>query len=162
STVLLGVSAFAVDLGDALARRANLEAVADEAARSGALFLPDSAAALTHAVAVLCAPGNRDPGWPASVCAGPLGRAFDDTLSNGQIEFSTDDANGNGRFDDGTDPVGLNPSLSDERIAFPGRPATAIRVILPPANVKFGLGQVFGASSIAVGSRSNAVIKTPI
>jgi len=163
STVLLGVSAFAVDLGDALARRATLEAVADQAARSGAQFLPDSIAALTHAVAVLCAPGNRDPGWPAAVCTDPSHAWTSDTdLSNGQIQFFTGDANGNGRFDDGTDPVGLNPSLNDERIASPGDPATAIRVILPPASVPFGLGQIFGASSIAVAARSDAQIRTPI
>ena len=151
STVLLGMAAFTVDFGDTFARRASLDGVADEAARAGAQYLPDSAVAVTHALDNLCASGNRDSSWDATVCpgAGVPAWALDGSVSNGQIEVFSGDSNGNGRFDDGTDPRGLNPGLDDERVAV-GDPAIAIRVILPPATVRFGLGQVLGVSSIAV------------
>ena len=55
STVLISISAFAVDFGNAFARRAELQGVADVAARAGALYLPDVDQARTAAVNALCA-----------------------------------------------------------------------------------------------------------
>ena len=88
STVLLGMAAFTVDFGDTFARRASLDGVADEAARAGAQYLPNSTAAVTRRVDNLCADGNRDPSWDATVCPGAASRPgrWTEASRTGEIE----------------------------------------------------------------------------
>jgi hypothetical protein len=152
SSVLLTISAFAVDFGNALAERARLMAVADLAAKAGAVYLPDVAKARAAAVNTICSTENRAPDW-ASACAGApawasnlLGGVPD--LSDGDVSFFGDDADG----DHAPSPGEL----------LTGAWATAIMVTLPPASVPVGLGQIAGVSSISVGALGTARLATPM
>jgi hypothetical protein len=160
SSVLLTISAFAVDFGNALAERARLAAVAALAAKAGAVYLPDVTKAQAAAVNTICATENRAASW-ASACAGapfsllgPVPAWASNllsgvpNLSDGDVSFFGDDADG----DHAPSPGEL----------LTGAWATAISVTLPPASVPVGLGQIAGVSSISVGSVGTARLATPM
>jgi Flp pilus assembly protein TadG len=148
STVLLTISAFAVDFGNALAERARLQAVADLAAKAGAVYLPDVTKARAAAVNTMCSTDNRAPDW-ASACAGaPFSLTDPLTTWVSNISFFGDDADGDHA-----------PSPSE---LLTGAWATAISVTLPPTSVPVGLGQIAGVSSITVGSLGTARLATPM
>jgi hypothetical protein len=136
SSFLLVVGAFAVDFGNAFARRQNLQTSADLATLAAAAMLPDRAAALAKAREVLCSGRNENQvnGWNASVCAG-TGWMTDGNQANGEITFYGPDVNGDGRYQSG-------------EAAGAGVEATAVRIQTPPAHVEFGLGSITGASGV--------------
>ena len=156
STFLLGFAALAVDFGQVYTRQGELQSVADVAALAGATELPDAAKARRKAVLTLCADANRLTEWDEDVCpdpAGPLpGWASDGDDGNGEV-FLYD-------RDDGPPQGGDGFFQPDEQIDDPGDPATAIRVLLPPLLIEFGLGRSI-ADNITVSKAATARIGTP-
>ncbi len=148
SMVLFGVSALAVDLGDAYARQRQLAASADLAALAGAGQLPDRAAARTAALENLCSQANVVQGWPAGTCPTPADSAtwdFDGNLTNGEIQFYT-----------GAPDPGSN-RFSAGQLAT-GTTATGIRVLTPNATVQFGFATALGYSSVDVRRAATAAL----
>ena len=141
STVLLGMAAFAVDLGNALARRTNLQGIADDAARAGAGELPDTTLATAAAIRSLCAQPPDLTGWDFSGCPG------------GSPTVST--AGG---------PVAADITFDDDDQKDLGTPtpfATRITVRPPPVPVAFSFGAALGATGVDVNASATAKIGTP-
>jgi Flp pilus assembly protein TadG len=153
STVLLGVGALAVDLGNAFARRAQARGAADLAALAGARQLPSADLARRAALAALCA--NALPGWPAGVCtdapdlSGPNSAwASNNDESDGEIEALGYDAGLDG-WDTANDRT-------------TGAWATAVRVVLPPSTVHFALSPMFGGARQAAVTRAATAALTSL
>ena len=136
ATFLLVVGAFAVDFGNAFARRQNLQTSVDLATLAAASMLPDRTAALNKAHEVLCSGKNENQvnGWDPSVCSGGTGWMDDKNLANGEVTFYTDADN--------------NGQIEKAEGAGAGTEATAVRIQTPPAHVEFGLGSITGASGV--------------
>jgi hypothetical protein len=134
STTLLAMAAFTVDLGNALARRVDLQGIADDAARAGANQLPDEAQARAAAVEVLCSQPVELTAWDYGNCADTP-----PTMPDAQIDIVDDEGN----------PSGANFV------------ATHITVTPPPIEVEFSFGQAVGASGAQVASKATARIGTP-
>jgi len=153
STFLLGFAALAVDLGSAYANEAILRHTADAAALAGARELPaigtTTNGALGAALDSMCQTGNKAGGWDSSVCTGSQAWATDGDATNGEITFYTGDP-------DRT--TGEFPST--QQVASGA--ATGIRVALPPAEVAFGLGSIFGSNSVNIAKAATARIGTPL
>jgi hypothetical protein len=146
STFLLVFGAFAVDFGNAFARRQNLQTAVDLAALAGAAMLPDRSAALGKIHESLCSDKNENTvdGWAPSVCAGN-GWMTDTDTENGQVTFYGPDTDGSGRYEPFEAAAG-------------GVEATALRIVTPKAHVEFGLGQITGASGVDLARAATAKV----
>jgi hypothetical protein len=134
ANILFVSAAFAVDLGNALSRRVDLQGIADAAARAGARDLPDTAAAQVEAIRSLCAQPSSQTGWSYAGCSGSPQAAPSLAGSPAtQITFTT------------TNGI-----------------ATGIRVVPPPVRVPFNFGPVVGVDSIRMNARSSARIATAL
>lgn len=141
STVLLGMAAFAVDFGNAFARRADLQGMADDSARAGAAELPDTAAAQQAALRNLCLQDPKRTGWTYTGCTGsPVSgpTAADGTAA--QVTFTDDET---------------SATTAANFIA------TRITVVVPPSEVQFSFGQALGTPDISLGATATAGIGTP-
>jgi Flp pilus assembly protein TadG len=134
STFLLGMAAFAVDFGNAFARRTDLQGMADDAARAGAGWLPDQSAARAAVINNLCAQPAGWTGWLHTHCndASP-------DLPGTVVDF----------LDENGDPV------------VAGGVATRIAVHPPQVAVNFTFGQAIGASGTTLHAQATARIGTP-
>jgi Flp pilus assembly protein TadG len=152
STFLLGVAALAVDLGQAYLRQNDLQSLADRLALAGAKGLPtigEPEGALDQVTTMLEAVCSRNEA-PEGLCPAPSAAAWTDgNPANGEITFFADaDSDGQvGRADAVT-------SLST--------PSQALRVVLPPSTVQFGLAGAIGFSSARIQKSATARIGTPL
>ena len=139
STVLLGFAAFAVDFGNALAQRVDLQGIAAAAARAGAAELPDAGQARQKALLNLCGQPAAQTHWNYAGCGSPLTgpTAADGTAT--QIAITDDEG----------------------RTSGTGFVATRISVTPPPYRVEFSFGQALGVPGVSVGATSKAGIGTP-
>ena len=155
STLLVGFGSLAVDLGNLYARNARSRSTADLAAVAAAQLLPDMVAARAKAVEVLCDPANAVQGWPAGACTGPdPAWTHDGAGGNGEITFYAEDPAGAfGLADLITTPDTSDPAARPQ--------AVGIRVLLPPATVRFGLAAAAGFQSGDSVAAATARIGTP-
>jgi hypothetical protein len=162
SGLLFGVGALAVDLGNAFARQSSLQKTADLAALAAAQELPDLDAARAAAIATLCADANRPVGWPwagSLACESDTGWATsadprDPDTADGEIEFYTGEPDpATGRYPD-TQLIGPGDGLA----------ASAVRVVTPPAVVRFGLaaGLPGTPSSLNAQKAATATVRSPL
>ncbi|MBT0771038.1 Tad domain-containing protein [Kineosporia sp. J2-2] len=143
STFLFGVAALAVDVGQAYLRQNDLRSLADRLALAGARGLPTISTAvdrLNSTLDAVCASGEES--GPLCPPGGITATAWTDgDPGNGEITFTT----GDGR------PV-----------TSPSTPAPTLRVLLPPATVRFGLAGALGFGSATIQRSAGARIGTPL
>jgi len=150
STVLLGVAALAVDLGQTYLQRNELQMLADRLALAAARGLPQidtpegALGQITTTLAAACAHDEE----PAQVCAPTRPEQWSDgNPDNGEAVFYA------GAAPDGT----LSGRLSGTDL-----PAEAVHVLLPPATVEFGLAGVLGFDSTRIQRSATARIGTAL
>ncbi len=152
STFLLGIAALAVDLGQAYLRQNDLQSLADRLALAGAKGLPtigEPEGALDQVTTMLNAVCARKEA-PDDLCPAPSAAAWTDgNPANGEITF----------FKDG-DSDGL-VSRADA-VSNLSTPSQALRVVLPPSTVQFGLAGAIGFSSAQIRKSATARIGTPL
>ncbi|MCD5351604.1 Tad domain-containing protein [Kineosporia mesophila] len=154
STFLLGIAALAVDLGQAHLRQNDLQSLADRLALAGAKGLPvinepeGAIDQLTTTLSAVCASGEET----GDLCpAGGITAAqwTDGDPTNGELTFFADpDADG---------AVTASDVVSDL-----STPSQALRVLLPPATVQFGLAGVLGFDSAKIQRSATARVGTPL
>lgn len=145
-SLLFGVAALAVDLGNAYARDARIDAIADQAAVAAARALPDPCAALDAAVEILLAEGNAvrdDSGEFPSTAAGLATALSDDEVTNGEVVV--------------TGPDGVAVPASDCTAV-----GTRVRVVTPPIQVSFGLAAAAGFRSVDVRGAATTAMVSPL
>ncbi|GAB6897887.1 hypothetical protein JCM9957A_09770 [Kineosporia succinea] len=151
STFLLGVAALAVDLGQAYLRQNDLQSLADRLALAGARGLPvitEPEGALdqvTTTLTSICASGEES----GEVCSVTADQWTDGDESNGEITFFADS--------DRDGQVSPSDAVSDLSTA-----SQALRVLLPPATVQFGLAGALGFGSASIQRAASARIGTPL
>lgn len=153
STILLGIAALAVDLGQAYLRSNDLQDLADRLALAGAKGLPmidGTGGALTRITDTLeAACANHEE--PADLCPGPgedtVGRWSDGDPDNGEVTFYADA------------PPGRTPSGP---VDDPGGSGEALRVLLPASTVQFGLAAAMGFESTRIQRSASARIGTAL
>ncbi|GLY32855.1 Tad domain-containing protein [Kineosporia sp. NBRC 101731] len=154
STFLLGVAALAVDLGQAHLRENDLQSLADRLALAGAKGLPaidepeGAIDQLTTTLAAVCASGEEtgDLCPPGGITAA---RWTDADPSNGELTFFADpDADG---------VVTASDAVGDL-----ATPSQALRVLLPPVTVQFGLAGVLGFDAAKIQRSAAARVGTPL
>ena len=157
STFLLGVAALAVDLGRAYLRQNDLQALADRLALAGAKGLPTivepegAIDQLTTTLAAICT-NREESGELCSTGTGTgtgAGQWTDGDPGNGEVTFFTDS--------DTDGQVGLADAVSDL-----STPSQALRVLLPPTTVEFGLAGALGFDEARIQRSATARIGTPL
>ena len=152
STFLLGIAALAVDLGQAYLRQNDLQALADRLALAGAKGLPtigEPEGALNQVTTMLDAVCARKEA-PADLCPAPSAATWTDgNPANGEITFFKD-ADSDGQV-----------SLADA-VSNLSTPSQALRVVLPPSTVQFGLAGAIGFSSAQIQKSATARVGTPL
>jgi Flp pilus assembly protein TadG len=148
STFLLGIAALAVDLGRAYLRENELQSLADRLALAGAKGLPTigepegALNQITTALEAICASDEQDE----TLCPALSPAAWTDGIpANGEVTFFAD-PDSDGRFSPDTEST----------------ESTALRVVLPPSTVQFGLGGAIGFSSARIQKSASARIGTPL
>lgn len=151
STFLLGVAALAVDLGRAYLRQNDLQSLADRLALAGAKGLPtitEPEGALNQVLTTLnaiCEAGEEQD----ELCGVSAAQWTDGDPGNGEITFFAD-ADNDGEV-----------TLADA-VAGLSTPSQALRVVLPPSTVQFGLAGLLGFSSAQIQRSATARIGTPL
>ncbi|GLY18626.1 hypothetical protein Kisp01_56400 [Kineosporia sp. NBRC 101677] len=155
STFLLGVAALAVDLGRAYLRQNDLQALADRLALAAAKGLPTivepegAIDQLTTTLTAICT--HREES--GELCRSRTGidpqQWTDGDPGNGEVTFFTD-SDTDGR-------VGLADAVSDL-----STPSQALRVLLPPTTVEFGLAGALGFEKASIQRSATARIGTPL
>lgn len=155
-TFLFAVGALAVDLGNAYARDARIDSVAEQAAVAAARALPDPCAAALRAAQLVVEAGNDvldestdgivlpdDPGAAAA--------AMEIVLTNGDEsdgEVTVTEVDGS-----------VVDWLDDDACMAVG---TTARVVTPPAQVSFGLAAAAGFRSVDVRGAAGASLVSPL
>lgn len=152
STFLLGTAALAVDLGQAYLRQNDLQALADRLALAGAKGLPaigEPQGALGQVTTLLEAVCARKEA-PEDLCPAPSAAAWTDgNPANGEITFYADsDSDGQ-----------VSPA---DAVSNRSTPSQALRVVLAPSTVQFGLAGAIGFSSARIQKSATARIGTPL
>lgn len=145
-SLLFAVAALTVDLGNAYARDARIDAIADQAAVAAARALPDPCAAVAAAAEVFLADGNAivDDSGEFPLTEEDLRAALSDgDLANGEVQMT------------GPDGVAVSPT---DCTAV----GTRARVVTPPVQVSFGLAAAAGFRSVDVRGTATAALVSPL